>query len=213
MTQSQFGRLVGLSRATVQAVELGTLALSERAANLISEETSVDVRWLLENRREEPPVTRKGEPWNLEWFKLARRRTWRGTYLASLEPRMDLFRTYYQLRCMIGDRQFRELTNFWIAKEKALADLWNTIGDRDERNRIFRAYFKERMSSKERFSNEDLLKRVIEDARKLLRAMRDLEKRTKRSPEPARPPRASWRPKVKQPVSAKDAPIQSSVAL
>jgi hypothetical protein len=119
---------------------------------------------------------------------------------------MDLFRTYHQLRCIMGDRGISELTDFLIVKQKAVADLWNTILDREEGEKIFRAYRKEHLSDKE------LLNQVINDARSLLGAMRDLEKRIKQSLEPSRPLRVRRRRKLKQPVSAKGAPDQSLVS-
>ena len=191
MTQAQFGKLVGLSRRTVQAIELGTLPLSERSAHRISEETDIDVYWLLENRLEEPIKTRRGQPWNLEWFQVAQAGTWRGGYRLQKEPLMLLLRAYYKLRWIAADRDFFELTkhNFPLNLHKAVDGLWETIPDRDERNRLSREYRDENLR------DDEILKRVIADARELLAALRDLKKRTKnkqaRRPQRQRPVRPS----------------------
>jgi transcriptional regulator with XRE-family HTH domain len=205
MTQSQFGRLVGLSRASVQGIELLALPLSERAAHRISEELDLNVGWLLENRLTEEPTNRRGQPWNLDWFEVAQMGTWRGGYRVELEPLMGLFRMYHQMRWIVGPRDMWKLGDFMIAKQKALADLWETIPDREERNKAYRAYRQDRLSDKQ------LLNLVISDARKVLGAIHDLEKRIKRSPEPARSP-GKKRRKVKRPLSAKDAPTRSLVS-
>jgi len=182
MTQQQFGKLVGLSRRTVQSVELGILRLSERAAHRISEEIGVDVYWLLENRLEEPIQNRWGQPWNLEWFQVARLGLWRGGYLYKKAPVMQLFKTYRELRWIVAERDLADLVRdkFLINLQKAVADLWETIPDRDERNQLIREHREERLS------DEELLQRVIADARDLLAAVRDREKRTK-SKAPRRP--------------------------
>ncbi len=52
--QKELAGDVKCSRATIQAVELGHLKLSESLATRISLETGVDLNWLLDNRLSEP---------------------------------------------------------------------------------------------------------------------------------------------------------------
>jgi len=60
LTQSEMADLVGRSRVTVQAVELGKLPLSEGLAARIAEETGVHVGWLLDGDPAEPALKADG---------------------------------------------------------------------------------------------------------------------------------------------------------
>ena len=52
--QGEMAKLVGCARATIQAVELGQLKLSETLANKIALATGVEFEWLIWNRMNEP---------------------------------------------------------------------------------------------------------------------------------------------------------------
>lgn len=71
-TQAQFGGLIGRSRPTVQAIELGKLRLTEELAQKVSEETGVSLKWLLEEDPDTEPYSEMGAghaPWNREIFE------------------------------------------------------------------------------------------------------------------------------------------------
>jgi transcriptional regulator with XRE-family HTH domain len=66
LTQSDLAAMIMRSPATVKAVEIGKLALSENLAALISEVTGADKKWLLENNLKAPipPLKRLSASWN-----------------------------------------------------------------------------------------------------------------------------------------------------
>jgi transcriptional regulator with XRE-family HTH domain len=68
LTQSDLAALIMRSPATVKAVEIGKLALSENLATLIEEATGADKKWLLENdlNAPVPPLRRLSASWNPE---------------------------------------------------------------------------------------------------------------------------------------------------
>lgn len=68
LTQSDLAALMMRSPATIKAVEIGKLALSENLATLISEVTGADKKWLLENNLNAPvpPLRRLSASWNPE---------------------------------------------------------------------------------------------------------------------------------------------------
>jgi transcriptional regulator with XRE-family HTH domain len=169
MTQSEFGRLVGLARRTIQDVELCALPLSERAAHEISEKTGVAVPWLLENDLEKSPLARDGKPWNREYFHLAQQEAWLAGRVFDEQPLIVLFRAYYELRDIVGKRNFPQLIKgrFLIDLQKAVLSLWESIPDPELRKRLFRNY------RDKKTSDEELLRQVIRDARDCLAAIRN----------------------------------------
>lgn len=66
LTQSDLAALIMRSPATIKAIEIGKLSLSENLAALISEFTGADKKWLLENnlRAPVPPLRRLSASWN-----------------------------------------------------------------------------------------------------------------------------------------------------
>src|SRR5215469_953660 len=68
LTQSDLAGLIMRSPATIKAVEIGKLPLSEGLATLIAEVTGVDKQWLLENNLSAPvpPLKRLSASWNPE---------------------------------------------------------------------------------------------------------------------------------------------------
>ena len=61
--------VLGYSKATVQAIELGKLKLSDRLAGVASLKTGINLAWLLDNDVIKPPVDVKGEPYTKETFE------------------------------------------------------------------------------------------------------------------------------------------------
>lgn len=84
LRQKDLAKLVNMSPRTIQAVEVGALALSERLATQISSATGVDVAWLLDGKPEatpkcsfELPGTQYGTPYTKAQFE---------TYRAYFQP-------------------------------------------------------------------------------------------------------------------------------
>jgi transcriptional regulator with XRE-family HTH domain len=69
VTQQEFADLISKSRMTIQSLELGKLALSEKLALLISAKTGVSASWLLGNDPASPIVDMDGRPWTKESFE------------------------------------------------------------------------------------------------------------------------------------------------
>lgn len=57
LTQQQMADLVGCSKPTIQAIELGKLTLSKRLAEQISLMTGIDPGWLQGGKYREPPTS------------------------------------------------------------------------------------------------------------------------------------------------------------
>ena len=66
LTQRGLARLSSCSHPTIQAIELGKLALSQRLACRIAARTGADTKWLLANNldRRMPPL-REVQAWSL----------------------------------------------------------------------------------------------------------------------------------------------------
>ena len=69
LKQNEMADLVGCSMPTIQAVEYGKLALSEKLAAEIQQQTAVDLTWLLSNNISKPAVNRVGAPYTKELFE------------------------------------------------------------------------------------------------------------------------------------------------
>jgi len=74
LTQGQLAELVGTSRPTIQAVELGKLALSRRLAERVSLHTGASMSWLLDNKyKVQPTCQRPGQgPYTKRIFDMTR---------------------------------------------------------------------------------------------------------------------------------------------
>ena len=74
LTQGDLAELVGTSRPTVQAVELGKLALSRRLAERVSLHTGASMRWLLDNKYKVPPTCQRDahKPYTKRIFDMTR---------------------------------------------------------------------------------------------------------------------------------------------
>ena len=67
--QKEMADAVGTSRATIQAVELGHLKLSNLLAMKISKTTGADLGWLLDNDLDAPAIAVSGNPYNRYHFE------------------------------------------------------------------------------------------------------------------------------------------------
>ena len=68
--QKELAELVGRSRRTIQAIELGSLKLSVELADKLVRETSVAFHWLMNGDAEAPPISTAGTPYVREDFEL-----------------------------------------------------------------------------------------------------------------------------------------------
>ena len=69
ITQKEMAALLECSTATIQAIELGKLKLSEKLAEKIVLKTAVDLGWMMNNEPTRPPVTGKGHPYSKDLFE------------------------------------------------------------------------------------------------------------------------------------------------
>jgi DNA-binding XRE family transcriptional regulator len=72
LTQGELGKLIDLSRPTIQAIELGKLRLTESNAAGISAQTGVSASWLLDGDPEKPMVadpTFSSRPYRRQFFE------------------------------------------------------------------------------------------------------------------------------------------------
>ena len=72
LTQKEMAALAECSAPTIQAIELGKLNLSERLGGLIAVRTGIDLKWLMTNDVNAPPVTTYGLPYTKQTFEEAR---------------------------------------------------------------------------------------------------------------------------------------------
>ncbi|RYD74875.1 MAG: XRE family transcriptional regulator, partial [Verrucomicrobiaceae bacterium] len=92
--QKEMAALIGCSRATIQAVELGQLSLSDSLAETISRKTGVSARWLLAGDPNAPIIDITGseyQPW----------RTRRPQVKTSQVP-INLLSLYAQIRAIVN---------------------------------------------------------------------------------------------------------------
>src|SRR6266699_5275459 len=73
LTQRELAELVAVSRPTIQAVELGKLALSRRLAERVSLHTGVNLGWLLANKHKAAPTWHDPrQPYTKQVFDMTR---------------------------------------------------------------------------------------------------------------------------------------------
>src|SRR5690348_717249 len=72
ITQKEMGDLLDCSRATIQAVELGRLKLSEKLAHRIAYETGASLVWLLAGDVRRKPIRSDGTPFTKDSFESER---------------------------------------------------------------------------------------------------------------------------------------------
>jgi transcriptional regulator with XRE-family HTH domain len=74
ITQQELANMAGCARVTIQAVELGKLALSSRLAERIALQTGVAADWLLGNDYKAPPKSQRDttEPYTKRDYEIRR---------------------------------------------------------------------------------------------------------------------------------------------
>jgi transcriptional regulator with XRE-family HTH domain len=74
ITQEELANMAGCARVTIQAVELGKLALSSRLAERIALQTGVAADWLLANNYKAPPKSQRDpeEPFTKRDYEIRR---------------------------------------------------------------------------------------------------------------------------------------------
>jgi DNA-binding XRE family transcriptional regulator len=91
MGQKEMAQKLGCSWRTIQSIELGTLKLSAKLANRISDETSVNIHWLMQGDPKAPIIDERGLPWGREaFFDAQGRKLLPGTILGK-HAATDLF--------------------------------------------------------------------------------------------------------------------------
>src|SRR6516165_1508102 len=70
LSQREFAKILGCSLSTVQQIEQGELALSEKLAAKVQENVDVSAAWLLANDPAQLAVTPRGNVWTKNFFEL-----------------------------------------------------------------------------------------------------------------------------------------------
>jgi transcriptional regulator with XRE-family HTH domain len=91
MGQKEMAELLGKSTRTVQAIELGQLALGERLAVAVASKTGVSLAWLEANDVNAPIRSSRGEPYTKEDFERAQARQPGDTFDATMEMLQSFF--------------------------------------------------------------------------------------------------------------------------
>jgi transcriptional regulator with XRE-family HTH domain len=168
LTQSQMASLIGVSRRTVQSIELGTMPMSERVAFAISEQTGVHWQWLLSNDLEslaQNPELLADVHRHYEWAQAG---AYKGFYGATLIPRMSLFRAYIFLRTALGAARISGMRKAKMPQKLAqlVSDVFETIPDEETRKKLYS------QAQTRSLNGEAVLKQVILDAQEMLHELR-----------------------------------------
>src|SRR5688572_11713846 len=81
--QKEMAALIGCSRPTIQAIELGKLKLSDKLGDRIREQTHISLLWLMKNDVHEPPISTHEKPYTKAIFEEVQSR------LRNPTPRVD----------------------------------------------------------------------------------------------------------------------------
>ena len=165
LSQTDFGRRVGLAQRSVQAIELQVRPLTEKFAYLFSEETGIPAKTLLANDPEklpEPAVIR-------EQFEEAQAGRFKGRYLLHLTPRMFLFRFYAVMRPIVDELGYDGLRaiGFFDAFSKLETKLLTSIPAKQLRGRIDEGVRGAKMAS-----NEEVINLAVSDAQEQRQELR-----------------------------------------
>lgn len=136
LSQQELADMVGVSRRTIQSVELRTLTLSEGLALKLAAATRVSVPWLLAGDVAAPILDYRGEPYTKSTFDHARASATSGLTAASdngisNEERKDhiLFgqaRTIHYLIAAVSTREQLDLLNWKL--DNAIEDIGDELG-------------------------------------------------------------------------------------
>jgi transcriptional regulator with XRE-family HTH domain len=182
LTQSQMGALIGVSRRTVQSIELGTMPMSERIAYAICEKTGVRPDWLLKNDLKSlarQPDLFKDIHRHYEWAQAG---GYKGLYGDTLIPRMVLFRAYIFLRTALSAAQRGGMYKAKMPQKLAqlVSDVLKTLPDKQYRKELYT------QAQTQSLDPEAVLNQVIADARELRDELR--KRRARGGLKPKQPP-------------------------
>jgi len=182
LTQKGLADLIGVSRRTIQSIELGTMPMSERVAYAISEQTGVHWQWLLNNdleRLARQPDLLKDIHRHYEWAQAG---AYKGFYGATLIPRMLLFRAYIFLRAALSHARYSGMRKAKMPQKlgQLIFDVLGTIADEETQKKL---YLQARTQA---VDGEAVLKQVIADAQEMLHELR--KRRARGSLKPKQPP-------------------------
>jgi len=141
LSLSEFARLIGKSPSTIQALEAGSLKLSEKTGLAISKKTGVQLNWLLDGDPKSSPLTSEGTPWSRRHFekrlgqisqmdKIAMR-TLIMFHAAELKAIIEKQRNHPDNISIIESRVHRflkELRDEFGADEKIIEGFFNKVG-------------------------------------------------------------------------------------
>lgn len=119
LSQDQMAELLGVSRKTVQAVELGNLKLSDSLANRIVKETWISPDWLMGGDLTKPMVSCHDAPFDRGTFELAQ--AWKTATAEEAEKEAkerQVLNSIAQLLFLMRDR------GLVVERARALNDLW-----------------------------------------------------------------------------------------
>jgi transcriptional regulator with XRE-family HTH domain len=165
MSQSAFGQLVGLRQRSVQAIELQVRPLTEKYANLLSEEIGIPAKTLLANDPEklpDPAVIQKQ-------FEKAQTGRFKGRYLMHLAPRLYLLRFYAVMRVLADELNYDGLRaiGFFDAFSKLQLKLLTSIPEKRLRGQLDQGV-RDAMNA----SNEQVMNLVASDVQELRQELR-----------------------------------------
>ena len=165
LSQTDFGRLVGLAQRSVQAIELQVRPLTEKFAYLLSEEIGIPAKTLLANDPEKLP-----DPATIQrQFEEAQAGRFKGRYLAHLTPRMFLFRFYAVMRVIVDELGYDGLRaiGFFDAFAKLETKLLTSIPAKRLRGQLDQGVRDAKMAPNEQVMN--LLASDVQEQRQELR--------------------------------------------
>jgi transcriptional regulator with XRE-family HTH domain len=170
LKQSELASLIGISRNTLQSIELGRLPLSERIAYRLSEQTGIRAKWLLDNELGDLPP----DPAEMRRkYEHAQAQPWPDSYPEYLLPRMFLFRLYVfgrEIAAELGGENACRRSGFNDALVKMNRVLLDCLPDNRSRRKV---YFKAKALLKGGAAGP--IKVVIDDAIEMRRVVQKLK--------------------------------------
>ena len=123
-TADDFADIIGKKMPTLRSLETGRLKLSEETALKISQETGVDVRWLMTENTNEPPRGRDRKPYTLESYHEHRVRLRNGIQEDCVEiSDEDLAILFHRLLEIYASARAQKQAGMFVFKLKKAADL------------------------------------------------------------------------------------------
>ena len=145
-TQKELASLVGCSRPTIQAIELGRLNLSAALAQKIAYSTGISVLWILANDPSHPPICTDGRPFTRGSFEAERASFKRpATRQGELEAiRLEMITAIERLAASCMSAYHRDDIWLWTYKvEELLQTLVTQFGEDASLKKLAEKYYPE----------------------------------------------------------------------